>query len=248
MNTSKGNPNLTAEEIEGFKEELQNLSNLIDDISEKSGRPTSLRENRRNLQKSLSELEKEFEERARDNARKEKKAKQLSEMLDLKEKDLAKTYKGDAQPEPVQNKLDTVQVLLDELKSREPEFKAVESTNEEAFSKYELFMDKVLLRRNELQNEIVPNSISLAKNINNLVTWFDTANGDLNNNIDTDKLTVCILTLINLRKTFGNHHLTLRIMILPKSVSGPCPCLAHVRVQFTLILPSLYIKTYKVGC
>ena len=195
VNTLKGNPNLTAEEIEGFKEELQNLSNLIDDISEKSGRPTSLRENRRNLQKSLSELEKEFEERARDNARKEKKAKQLSEMLDLKEKDLAKTYKGDAQPEPVQNKLDTVQVLLDELKSREPEFKAVESTNEEAFSKYELFMDKVLLRRNELQNEIVPNSISLAKNINNLVTWFDTANGDLNNNIDSDKLTVCILTL-----------------------------------------------------
>ena len=44
---------MTAEDIEGFKEELQNLSNLIDDISEKSGRPTSLRENRRNLQKSL---------------------------------------------------------------------------------------------------------------------------------------------------------------------------------------------------
>ena len=142
------------------------------------------------LETHLSELEKEFEERARDNARKEKKAKQLAEMLDLKEKDLAKTYKGDAQPEPVQNKLETVQVLLDELKSRESEFKAVESTNEEAFSKYELFMDKVLLRRNELQNEIVPNSISLAKNINNLVTWFDAANGDLNNNIDSDKLTV----------------------------------------------------------
>ena len=202
MNTYKGNPNLTAEEIEGFKEELQNLSNLIDDISEKSGRPTSLRENRRNLQKSLSELEKEFEERARDNARKEKKAKQLSEMLDLKEKtDLAKTYKGDAQPEPVQNKLDAVQVLLDELKSREPDFKAIESTNEETFSKYELFMDKVLLRRNELQNEIVPNSISLAKNINNLVTWFNTANGDLNNNIDSDKLTVCMLTLTDHQPT-----------------------------------------------
>lgn len=182
------------------------------------------------MQKSLSELEKEFEERARDNARKEKKAKQLSEMLDSKEKDLAKTYKGDAQPEPVQNKLDTVQVLFDELKSREPEFKAVESTNEEAFSKYELFMDKVLLRRNELQNEIVPNSISLAKNINNLVTWFDTANGDLNNNIDSDKLTVCILTFINLRKTVQTHHPTLMIMILPMPVSGPCPCLAHVRV------------------
>ena len=141
----------------------------------------------------LSELEKEFEERVRDNARKEKKAKQLIELIDLKEKDLTKTYKGDAQPEPVQNKLDATQVLLDELKSREPEFKAIESTNEEAFSKYELFMDKVLLRRNEFQNEIVPNAISLAKNINNLVTWFDTANEDLNNNIDSDKLTVCLL-------------------------------------------------------
>ena len=58
VNTLKGNPNLTAEEIEGFKEELQNLSNLIDDISEKSGRPTSLRENRRNLQKSLRPVSK----------------------------------------------------------------------------------------------------------------------------------------------------------------------------------------------
>ena len=145
------------------------------------------------LKTKLSELEKEFEERVRDNARKEKKAKQLIELIDLKEKDLAKTYKGDTQPEPVQNKLDATQVLLDELKSREPEFKAIESTNEEAFSKYELFMDKVLLRRNEFQNEIVPNAISLAKNINNLVTWFDTANEDLNNNIDSDKLTVCLL-------------------------------------------------------
>ena len=91
-------------------------------------------------------------------------------------------------------------------------------------------MDKVLLRRNELQNEIVPNSISLAKNINNLVTWFDTANGDLNNNIDSDKLTVCILTFINLRKTFETHHSTLRMMVFSESLSGPCPCLAHVRV------------------
>ena len=49
-------------------------------------------------------------------------------------------------------------------------------------------MDKVLLRRNEFQNDIVPNAISLAKNINNLVTWFDETNEI--NGIDSDKLMV----------------------------------------------------------
>ena len=60
-------------------------------------------------------------------------------------------------------------------------------------------MDKVLLRRNEFQNDIVPNAISLAKNINNLVTWFDETNEI--NGIDSDKLMVWLIFII------ANHNM-----------------------------------------
>ena len=136
---------VTKDEIDTTKKEVESLSPIIDQINENSSptRSNTLREDKRNIQRRLKSIETNMEQKAR------KSLTQLQNFLADREQSIAASFEGELTPEFIHQKLTQLQTVVDELSARQGDFSR-NVTEPTLKTKYDTLLSKVKTRINDL--------------------------------------------------------------------------------------------------
>ena len=136
---------VTKDEIDTTKKEVESLSPIIDQINENSSptRSNTLREDKRNIQRRLKSIETNMEQKAR------KSLTQLQNFLADREQSIAASFEGELTPEFIHQKLTQLKTVVDELSARQGDFSR-NVTEPTLKTKYDTLLSKVKTRINDL--------------------------------------------------------------------------------------------------
>ena len=143
---------VTKDEIDATKKQVESLSQIIDQINENSSptRSNTLREDKRNIQRRLKSVENNLEQRLRDQSRRARKLNQLQNFLSDREQAIASSFEGELTPEFIHQKLTLLQTVSDELSARNGDFGRSVS-DPTLKTKYDTLLSKVKTRIADLQ-------------------------------------------------------------------------------------------------